>query len=99
MHQLLARIVSHLSYNPIFADVAAPNKFFLGYDIIGAIAKCVEAVGTDPVALQGALENLNYEGITCDIVIDPATHMPKDCFMFMYTYDNQAPVMLEKFAG
>lgn len=81
------------------ADVAAPNKFFLGYDIIGAIAKCVEAVGTDPVALQGALENLNYEGITCDIVIDPATHMPKDCFMFMYTYDNQAPVMLEKFAG
>ena len=81
------------------ADVAAPNKFFLGYDIIGAIAKCVESVGTDPVALQGALENLNYEGITCDIIIDPTTHMPKDCFMFMYTYDNQTPVMLEKFAG
>ena len=81
------------------ADVAAPNKFFLGYDIIGAIAQSVASVGTDPVALQGALENLNYEGITCDIVIDPATHMPTDCFMFMYTYDNQAPVMLEQFAG
>ena len=81
------------------ADVAAPNKFFLGYDIIGAIAQSVAAVGTDPVALQGALENLNYEGITCDIVIDPATHMPTDCFMFMYTYDNLDPVMLEQFAG
>ena len=68
-------------------------------DIIGAIAQSVAAVGTDPVALQGALENLNYEGITCDIVIDPATHMPTDCFMFMYTYDNQDPVMLEQFAG
>jgi branched-chain amino acid transport system substrate-binding protein len=81
------------------ADVAAPNKFFLGYDIVGAIAQSVAAVGTDPVALQGALENLNYEGITCDIVIDPATHMPTDCFMFMYTYDNQTPVMLQQFAG
>ena len=81
------------------ADVAAPNKFFLGYDIIGAVAQTVAEVGTDPVALQGALENLNYEGITCNIVIDPATHMPKDCFMYMYTYDGQDPVMLEKFAG
>ena len=81
------------------ADVAAPNKFFLGYDIIGAVAQCVAEVGTDPVALQGALENLNYEGITCNIVIDPATHMPKDCFMYMYTYEGQDPVMLEKFAG
>ena len=81
------------------ADVAAPNKFFLGYDIIGAIAQCVESVGTEPTALQGALENLVYEGITCTIEIDPATHMPTNCFMFMYTYDNQDPVMLEKFAG
>jgi branched-chain amino acid transport system substrate-binding protein len=81
------------------ADVAAPNKFFLGYDIIGAVAQCVAEVGTDPVALQGALENLNYEGITCNIVVDPATHMPKDCFMYMYTYEGQDPVMLEKFAG
>ena len=81
------------------ADVAAPNKFFLGYDVIGSIAQCVGAVGTDPVALQKALENLDYEGITCHIVIDPATHMPTDCYMFMYTYDNQDPVMLEKFAG
>lgn len=80
-------------------DVAAPNKYFLGYDVIGAIAQCVESVGTDPAALQGALENLNYEGITCTIKIDPNTHMPTDCFMFMYTYDNQTPVMLEKFAG
>lgn len=80
-------------------DVAAPNKYFLGYDVIGSIAQCVKSVGTDPVALQGALENLVYEGITCTIKIDPATHMPTDCSMFMYTYDNQAPVMLEEFAG
>ena len=39
------------------------------------------------------------EGITGTITIDPATHMPTGMSMFMYTYDNQTPVMLEQFAG
>ena len=29
--------------------------------------------------------------------MDPETHMPKDMSMFMYTYDNQTPVMLGEF--
>lgn len=78
--------------------VSAPNKYFLGYDMVGAIASCIEKVGTNPNDLRSALESLSYEGLTGTIKLD-ATHMPVDMGMFMYTYDNQTPVMLEQFAG
>lgn len=78
--------------------VSAPNKYFLGYDIVMA-ADAISKNGTDYEALHSAFENLSYEGITGTITIDPATHMPTGMSMFMYTYDNQTPVMLEQFAG
>lgn len=80
-------------------DVSAPNKYFLGYDIVMAAADCIKNVGTDYNALHDAFENLSYEGITGKITIDPANHMPTGMSMYMYTYDNQTPVMLEQFAG
>lgn len=80
-------------------DVSAPNKYFLGYDIVMATAACIEEAGTEYDALHDALENLVYDGITGTITIDPATHMPTGMSMYMYTYDNQTPVMLEQFAG
>ncbi len=43
-------------------DVSAPNKYFLGYDIVMAAADCIAKVGTDYTALHDALENLSYEG-------------------------------------
>lgn len=79
--------------------VSAPNKYFLGYDIVMAAADAISKNGTDYEALHSAFENLNYEGVTGTITIDPATHMPTGMSMFMYTYDNQTPVMLEQFAG
>ncbi len=79
--------------------VSAPNKYFLGYDIVMAAADAISKNGTDYEALHSAFENLSYEGITGTITIDPATHMPTGMSMFMYTYDNQTPVMLEQFAG
>ena len=80
-------------------DVSAPNKYFLGYDIVMAAADCIAKAGTDYTALHDALENLSYEGVTGKITIDPTTHMPTGMSMYMYTYDNQTPVMLEQFAG
>ena len=81
--------------------VSAPNKYFLGYDVVMIAAQCIEETGLDdPAALLSAIENVtDYEGLTGKITIDPATHMPKDMAMFMYTYDNQTPVMLGEFAG
>ena len=79
--------------------VSAPNKYFLGYDIVMAAADAISKNGTDYEALHSAFENLSYEGTTGTITIDPATHMPTGMSMFMYTYDNQTPVMLEQFAG
>ena len=83
----------------IQGEVSAPNKYFLGYDMIMAIADSIEKVGTDGTALHDAFENLSYEGITGKITIDPSNHMPTGMSMYMYTYDNQTPVMLERFAG
>lgn len=80
-------------------SVSAPNKYFLGYDIVNAVAACIAEVGSEPTALHDALENLVYEGVTGTITIDPATHMPTGMSMYMYTYDNQDPVMLERFGG
>lgn len=80
-------------------SVAAPNKYFLGYDIVMSAAQCMEKVGTDGEALCNEIENLDYEGLTGHITMDPATHMPAGMGMFMYTYDYQTPIMLEEYAG
>ncbi len=83
----------------ISGDVAAPNKYFLGYDIVKAAADVIGKVGTAYSDLHSALEGLDYKGVTGDIKIDAKTHMPTGMSMFMYTYDGQDPVMLEQFAG
>jgi len=35
--------------------------------------------------------------MTGTIHMNPATHMPMDCKMFMYTYDYQTPVMISEY--
>ena len=79
--------------------VSAPNKYFLGYDIVMACKQCIEKVGLDPTALCNELASLDYTGLTGHITLDPNTHMPTGMGMFMYTYDYQTPVMLEEYAG
>lgn len=79
--------------------VSAPNKYFLGYDIVMACKQSIEKVGLDASALCEEMASLDYTGLTGHITIDPTTHMPKGMGMFMYTYDYQTPVMLEEFAG
>lgn len=82
-------------------DVSAVNKYFLGYDVINIAKMVVEDVGLeDPDAFREALENItDFEGYTGKLSIDPETHMPKDMAMYMYTYDDQTPVLLEEYAG
>lgn len=80
-------------------DVGAPNKYFLGYDIVMAAKQCIESVGLESDALCQALASLDYTGLTGHITLDATTHMPVGVGMFMYTYDYQTPVMLEEFAG
>lgn len=81
--------------------VSAVNKYFLGYDIVMVAKQCIETAGLDDAdALRDTIANVkDFEGLTGKITIDPATHMPSGMGMFMYTYDNQTPVMLEEFAG
>lgn len=81
--------------------VSAPNKYFLGYDAIMVAKQCIEEVGLeDPAALTDAIANVkDFKGLTGTLTISPETHMPDGMGMFMYTYDNQTPVMLEEFAG
>lgn len=80
-------------------DVSAVNKYFLGYDIVMIAKECIEEAGTDDIdALRDTIANVSgYEGLTGTITIDPETHMPTGMSMFMYTYDNQTPVMLGEF--
>ncbi len=82
-------------------DVSAVNKYFLGHDVINIAKMVIEDVGLeDPDAFREALENVtDYEGYTGKLSIDPETHMPKDMAMYMYTYDDQTPVLLEEYAG
>lgn len=83
-------------------DVSAVNKYFLGYDAVMAAKQCIEEAGTeDPAALLDAIANLSgFEGLTGTLTMDPATHMPvESTAMFMYTYDNQTPVMLEEYSA
>ena len=80
-------------------DVSAVNKYFLGYDVVMIAKECIEEAGLeDADALRDTIANVNgYKGLTGTITMDPETHMPKDMSMFMYTYDNQTPVMLGEF--
>ena len=81
--------------------VSAVNKYFLGYDVVMIAKQCIEEAGLDDAAaLLAAIENVkDFKGLTGTVTIDPETHMPDGMGMFMYTYDNQTPVMLEDFAG
>ena len=80
-------------------DVSAVNTVSLGYDVVMIAKECIEEAGLeDADALRGTIANVNgYKGLTGTITMDPETHMPKDMSMFMYTYDNQTPVMLGEF--
>lgn len=82
-------------------SVSAVNKYFLGYDVVMIAKSCIETAGLeDADALREAIANVkDFKGLTGTVTIDPATHMPAGMGMFMYTYDNQTPVMLEEFAG
>lgn len=78
----------------------ATNKFFLGYDVMKIIAKTIEEVGDDPVAIRDAVKNLTgFEGLTGNITIDPNTHQTKGLEMVMHEIQNQAPVMLKRYAA
>lgn len=81
--------------------VSAVNKYFLGYDVVMIAKSCIEKAGLeDPAALLSAIEGVkDFKGLTGSLTIDPKTHMPDGMGMFMYTYDNQTPVMLEEYAG
>lgn len=82
-------------------SVSAPNKYFLGYDAVMVAKQCIEEVGLeDPAALTDAIANVkDFKGLTGTLTLSSETHMPDGMGMFMYTYDNQTPVMLEEFAG
>lgn len=81
--------------------VSAPNKYFLGYDAVMVAKQCIEEVGLeDPAALTDVIANVkDFKGLTGTLTMSSETHMPDGMGMFMYTYDNQTPVMLEEFAG
>lgn len=84
----------------VSSDVAAVNKYFLGYDIVNAAASVFKDVDpSDADAVRKGLENLDYTGLTGEIKIDASTHMPTGMKMYMYTYDNQTPKFLESYGG
>jgi branched-chain amino acid transport system substrate-binding protein len=80
--------------------IDATNKFFLGYDVAKILAKVFSEVGTDPAKVAEAVANItNFPGLTGNITMDPATHMPKGLEMVMFKYNNITPVFLERYAA
>jgi branched-chain amino acid transport system substrate-binding protein len=80
--------------------IDATNKFFLGYDVGKILAKIFGDVGTDPVKVTGAVANIsNFSGLTGNITIDPATHMPKGLEMVMFSYEGTTPKFRERYAA
>lgn len=78
----------------------ATNKFFLGYDVMKIIAKTVEEVGSDPVAIRDATEKITgYQGLTGNITIDPNTHQTKGLEMVMHIIENQSPKMIKRYSA
>ena len=81
-------------------SIDATNKFFLGYDVTNILKGIFEQVGTNPADVRNAVENVaNYAGLTGNITIDPATHMPKGLEMVMFKYEDTTPVMLERYSA
>lgn len=78
--------------------VSAINKYFLGYDAIMLVKKCVEDAGIENLTTSVANAK-DFKCLTGTLSMDPDTHMPDGMGMFMYTYDGSKPVMLEEFAG
>ncbi len=85
----------------VSGEVSAVNKYFLGYDVVYIAKRCIEEAGLEDTAkLRSALENVkDFQGLTGTLTIDPKTHMPDKMAMFMYTYDNMTPVLLEEYSG
>ncbi|MEA5016551.1 MAG: ABC transporter substrate-binding protein [Candidatus Limiplasma sp.] len=80
--------------------IDATNKFFLGYDVANILKGIFEEVGTNPADVRAAVENVtDYAGLTGNITIDPATHMPKGLEMIMFKYEDTTPVMLERYSA
>ena len=80
--------------------IDATNKFFLGYDVANILKGIFEQVGTNPVDVRNAVEKVtNYPGLTGNITIDPATHMPTGLEMVMFKYEDTTPVMLERYSA
>lgn len=81
-------------------DIDATNKFFLGYDVTNILKGIFEEVGTNPADVRAAVEKVSdYAGLTGNITIDPATHMPKGLEMVMFKYEDTTPVMLERYSA
>lgn len=60
------------------------NKFCLGYDMAGMIAKALEGTDESRDSVRDALENLSgYEGLTGNVTMDPETHQPKPMEMIV----------------
>lgn len=80
--------------------IDATNKFFLGYDVANILKGIFETVGTAPADVRTAVENVTgYKGLTGNITIDPATHMPKGLEMVMFKYEDVNPVMQERYSA
>jgi branched-chain amino acid transport system substrate-binding protein len=80
--------------------IDATNKWFLGYDVGRILAKIFAEVGTEPAKVAQAAANVtNFPGLTGNITIDPATHMPKGLEMVMFKYNDVTPIFLERYAA
>ncbi|HAS92377.1 MAG TPA: ABC transporter substrate-binding protein [Sedimentibacter sp.] len=79
--------------------VDATNKFFLGHDVTNIIYQIVQEVGTDPVAIRDAVENLSgFEGLTGVNSIDPKTHQAPGLEMYVHEIVNGESVMIKRYA-
>lgn len=75
------------------------NKFFLGYDVVNALAQMIGEVGDNPTDIRDAAENLTaYSGITGEITINPDTHQTKGLSMYMHEIQDQKNVFIKKYA-
>ncbi len=75
------------------------NKFFLGYDVIGALTQIIGKVGDNPIKIQKAVENLKaYPGVTGDITINPKTHQTKGLSMYMHEIKDQKNTFIKKYS-
>lgn len=82
------------------SGVDATNKFFLGHDVTNILYKVIKEVGSDPVAIRDAVENLTgFEGLTGVSSIDPKTHQAPGLEMFVHEIVDGQSVMLKRYAA